>query len=129
MAEQEGMTPEEADAWAEEQLELDEDHPAIELLQREIKSLKRKLAHGEGVENLIRRCVAEHYKRPPDLILPTFFHQPDLCIPTSFQGAQRLGGCPPRRPGAIGREKSFTRLRGPAERDRFEHLSGRKMPR
>lgn len=67
---EEELTPEEADALISEFASDDEDAPAIELLQREIKSLKRKLAHGEGAENLIRRCVAEHYRRPPELILP-----------------------------------------------------------
>ena len=66
----EGMTPEEADAWADEQAEAEEASPAIELLQREIKSLKRKLQHGEGVENLVQRCVAQHYRRPAELMMP-----------------------------------------------------------
>lgn len=71
MSEQEGLSSEEADAWAAEQgEEEDPDGPAIELLQREIKSLKRKLNRGEGAEHLIQRCVAHHYRRPPELMLP-----------------------------------------------------------
>ena len=72
--ETEGMTPEEADAWAEAQAaaeaEEEANAPALELLQREIKALKRKLQHGEGVESLVQRCVAEHYRRPAELLMP-----------------------------------------------------------
>lgn len=65
------VSDEEADEWAEEQKDSpEEDAPEVMLLQREIKSLKRKLRHGEGAENLIQRCVAHHYQRPPELILP-----------------------------------------------------------
>ena len=62
------------DDWAEDQAaqeqEKAETAPAIDLLQREIKSLKRKLNRGEGVEDLVQRCVAKHYQRPPELIVP-----------------------------------------------------------
>ncbi len=40
------------------------------VLQKEINSLKRQLLENEGIEDLVRRCVAKHYERPPDLILP-----------------------------------------------------------
>ena len=73
MASEESLTPEEAASLIEEQeakKEKEEKPPAIVLLEREIKSLKRKLSKGQGVEDLIRRCVEHHYARPPELILP-----------------------------------------------------------
>lgn len=70
MGEHDGLSEEEADKLIDEQGDDDPDSTAIELLQREITALKKKLQHGEGIESLVRRCVAEHYKRPLDLILP-----------------------------------------------------------
>ena len=65
------LSPEEADALVDDaDDDVDPDGPAVELLQREIKSLKRKLQHGEGVENLVQRCVEQHYRRPPELLMP-----------------------------------------------------------
>jgi len=69
MSEQENEFDEWAEGQAEEE-EEDPDGPAVELLQREIKALKRKLNRGEGVENLVQRCVAQHYRRPPELMMP-----------------------------------------------------------
>ena len=63
------LSEDDADALLEEKGSK-EVSPEVMLLQREIKSLKRQLRHGEGAETLIRRCVEHHYRRPPELILP-----------------------------------------------------------
>lgn len=44
--------------------------PEILILQKEIKALKRKQLEGQGKEELIRQCIAYHYERPPELIMP-----------------------------------------------------------
>jgi hypothetical protein len=70
---EDGISQAEADAMIAAQSGQGSDDPdanAIELLTRENAALKRKLSHGEGVESLVRHCVAEHYKRPLEIILP-----------------------------------------------------------
>ncbi len=42
----------------------------VKILRREIKALKRKMEEGRGNESLIRSCVAYHYQRPPELLMP-----------------------------------------------------------
>lgn len=61
------MDDHEADQWVQDEAEP---APEIRLLQKEIASLKRRLLEGRNVEALIRAAVAEHYTKPPELIMP-----------------------------------------------------------
>lgn len=68
--EQDALTESEADDFVAASDVKDREPPAVKILQREIKSLKRRLREGGGYEELIRACIAEHYSRPPELIMP-----------------------------------------------------------
>ena len=64
-----------ADDWvksaaAKEEQEKEPELPEILILQKEIKALKRKQLEGQGKEALIRECVAYHYERPPEMLMP-----------------------------------------------------------
>ena len=66
------LDEEEAEALVDELSQNSSDQVAqeVKILRREIKSLKDKLKEGGGYESLIRSCIATHYSRPPELIMP-----------------------------------------------------------
>ena len=63
----EHLNDESADEWIQE---ASGPSATERILQKEINALKRQLLESEGIEDLIRRTVATHYERAPDLLLP-----------------------------------------------------------
>lgn len=58
-----------SDDWVQDK-KAEEPLPSIKILQREIRSLKRKLLENSGKEELIRETCRGLYRRPPELVLP-----------------------------------------------------------